>query len=145
MPDFGEVSTPVLWNQAALFVLMSMGSLVGAGVVLYLLVQYGDRLPVVKNLYLRRQLAGGKVMAEQVQKDIAAEGQATEERLDPNADLIGKRGEATTALRPSGKVRLDSGALIDVVTEGGALIDVGTRVRVLETKMNRIVVRPDVA
>ncbi|NLW49806.1 MAG: hypothetical protein GXY85_03045 [Candidatus Brocadiaceae bacterium] len=54
-------------------------------------------------------------------------------------DLVGLEGEAMSALRPSGIVRLGD-KRYDVVTRGEMLAK-GTRVRVIEVSGNRVVVR----
>ena len=55
------------------------------------------------------------------------------------AGLVGKRGEATTVLRPAGVAELD-GRKVDVVTEG-EFLPVGTPVEVLRVEGTRVVVR----
>jgi membrane-bound serine protease (ClpP class) len=57
------------------------------------------------------------------------------------AALVGKIGVANTVLRPAGKVAIDD-KLYDVITEG-AYLELGTRVRVVSTDSNRIVVCED--
>ncbi|MEN8149001.1 MAG: NfeD family protein [Planctomycetota bacterium] len=54
-------------------------------------------------------------------------------------DLVGKEGVARSALRPSGTAEFD-GERLDVVTRG-ELVDTGTRIRIIENRGNRIVVR----
>jgi membrane-bound serine protease (ClpP class) len=54
--------------------------------------------------------------------------------------LLGKEGVALTKLRPSGTARIED-RKVDVVSEG-EIIEVDTRVRVIEVKGNRVVVRP---
>jgi membrane-bound serine protease (ClpP class) len=55
-------------------------------------------------------------------------------------DLIGKVGTASTVMLPSGGVTI-SGLTIDAVSEGMA-IEAGQRVRVVDVRGNRVVVRP---
>jgi membrane-bound serine protease (ClpP class) len=57
----------------------------------------------------------------------------------PRADLVGKRGVATTDLRPSGMARID-GEKIDVVTDGEYL-PLGAQVEVVRAEGYRHVVR----
>ena len=52
--------------------------------------------------------------------------------------LVGKRGEATSPLRPAGFATID-GRRVDVVTEGG-MIDKGEIIRVVNVEGNRVVV-----
>lgn len=54
------------------------------------------------------------------------------------ANLVGKRGETTTPLTPSGKARFDN-LLVDVLTDGEAVAR-GKRVEVVEVHGNRVVV-----
>jgi len=54
-------------------------------------------------------------------------------------DLVGREGVARSALRPSGTADFD-GERLDVVTRG-ELVDAGCRIRVIENRGNRIVVR----
>lgn len=53
-------------------------------------------------------------------------------------ELVGKTGEATSSLRPSGFARID-GRRVDVVTEGG-MIAQGETVRVVKVESNRVIV-----
>ena len=55
-------------------------------------------------------------------------------------DLIGQKGITLTELRPSGAVRLESGAKVDVVSEGN-MIERDTRVGVIDVEGLRVVVR----
>jgi len=54
-------------------------------------------------------------------------------------DLVGRTGIARTQLRPSGTAEVD-GERLDVVTRG-EMVDAGSRIRILENRGNRIVVR----
>jgi membrane-bound serine protease (ClpP class) len=54
-------------------------------------------------------------------------------------DLVGREGVARSQLRPSGTADFD-GERLDVVTRG-ELVDAGSRIRVIENRGNRIVVR----
>ncbi|MCP3962021.1 MAG: nodulation protein NfeD [bacterium] len=68
------------------------------------------------------------------------ESSAGYESHEPVADeLEGKTGEALTALRPSGKARID-GRRLNVETEGD-FVDKGEGVRVLKSEPGRVVVR----
>jgi membrane-bound serine protease (ClpP class) len=57
-------------------------------------------------------------------------------------ELIGEAGVALTELRPSGAMRLSSGARVDVVTEG-ELIERGRRVKIIDVEGFRVVVQED--
>lgn len=54
-------------------------------------------------------------------------------------DMVGQEGVALTPLRPAGTIRIGD-RKVDVVSEG-EVIDPNTRVRVVEVKGNRVVVR----
>lgn len=59
---------------------------------------------------------------------------------DPGlAGLHGQRGIALTALRPAGTAEID-GRRVDVVAEGGALIDRGSAIEVTEVEGTRVAV-----
>lgn len=61
---------------------------------------------------------------------------------DPGlAGLRGQRGLALTPLRPAGIADID-GRRVDVVTEGGALIERGAPIEVCEVEGTRVVVIP---
>jgi len=64
-----------------------------------------------------------------------------EHRPNPNEQYLRQTGVAETTLRPSGKVRLDDGTLLDVVTDG-RLIQKDTKITVKDVSMNRILVVP---
>jgi membrane-bound serine protease (ClpP class) len=68
-----------------------------------------------------------------------AESSSTGRDVKAASELIGRVGEAVTALRPAG-VAVIEGRRFDVVTRG-AFVESGTPVEVLETQGNRIVVR----
>ena len=60
--------------------------------------------------------------------------------VDPHADLLGKRGTARSLMLPSGSIIVD-GHAYDAVSQG-MVIEAGQTVEIIETKGNRIVVRP---
>ena len=59
--------------------------------------------------------------------------------LDPLHHLTGQPGIAKTALRPAGKIALENGQLVDVVTKG-EFIDAGTQVYVTKVEGPSVVV-----
>jgi len=59
-------------------------------------------------------------------------------KLQPK-DLVGQEGVALTPLRPAGTARIGE-RRVDVVSDG-EVIDPNTRIRVVEVKGNRVVVR----
>lgn len=65
------------------------------------------------------------------------DGRAVDKR---DEGLLGAEGVVEAQLRPAGVARID-GRRVDVVSRG-ALIEAGTRVRVIELEGNRVVVAP---
>ena len=65
------------------------------------------------------------------------DGRATDRRDD---DLVGAEGVVEAPLRPSGVARLQ-GRRVDVMSRG-AMVEEGTRVRVVEASANRVIVVP---
>jgi membrane-bound serine protease (ClpP class) len=59
---------------------------------------------------------------------------------DPETGLVGAVGVATSPLRPSGTVDFDGRPV--AVVAAGAMIERGTRVRVVEVSGNRVIVEP---
>jgi membrane-bound serine protease (ClpP class) len=55
-------------------------------------------------------------------------------------DLLGKEGVATTPLRPSGIAQI-AGRRVDVLSRG-EMVPGSTRIKVIEVKGNRVVVKP---
>lgn len=140
VPDLGTPYMHGNWvNEfgfAAAFLMVSFS----VGVILFLLlVNFGDRIPGMKRIYLSEHLADGRKSLEDGRNT-----PATDETYhpDPRTRHVGGAGVAVTPLRPSGVVKLDSGERLDVVTRGG-LIESGTRVVVAEVAMNRIVVEEE--
>jgi len=141
-PSFG---TPYMaehiWDEAARFVLLLGGVIFAVSVFGYLAVTYGSRIPFLRYFYLTTTLRSGAEVREEARADSPADTTAAEEACRA---FVGKAGVATTQLRPAGKVRLDQGSLVDVVTEGG-LIEAGQRIVVLDARVGRIVVGPEAA
>jgi len=100
-------------------------SLLVALIASLVLLRFLPRLPFGRRLILERGLA-------------AAQGYASAPRSD--AQLLGKRGRASSPLRPAGIAEID-GRRVDVVSDG-ELIDAGQFIEVTRVDGNRIVVRP---
>jgi membrane-bound serine protease (ClpP class) len=100
-------------------------SLVLAVLVSAVLLRYLPRLPMARRLILSGGLG-------------TVEGYASA----PPEDLqwLGKRGHATSPLRPAGIATID-GKRVDVISEGD-LIEPGQPIQVVRVDGNRIVVRP---
>ncbi len=104
-------------------------SIIGALALLFLMAKFMPKTPGVSRVFLAKSMdrKEGYVVrdAEQLHQ------------------WIHKSGVAKTTLRPAGKATID-GKLLDVVTLGD-FVDPGTRVTVISTESNRIVVEPDEA
>jgi len=100
-------------------------ALLVAVIASFVLLRFMPRLPFGRRIILQTDLGSGP-----------AHGSA------PESDLrwLGKRGRATTPLRPAGIADIE-GARVDVVSEG-ELIEPGTPIEVARVDGNRIVVRP---
>ncbi len=110
--------------------------LIGLIVLMYIL-EKGDKIPLLKALFLPEKLPAGR---EALKEGISEDEQDRRENPDVRTKYLNECGVTATMLRPSGKVKLDSGEIIDVVSEG-KIIDVGERVKVISTSMNHILVR----
>ena len=110
-----------MWQALTVVLLSLLGAIVGIAVV----ARYLPRAPMFKELMTEPP------SSESVTSSVAASGKS----LD---SYVGKSGVASTDLRPSGKVKIESD-VIDAVAEG-EFISKGTRVRVTEAAGNRVVV-----
>jgi membrane-bound serine protease (ClpP class) len=115
-------------GDTATFILVAAGRVVFALLFALLaslvLLRFLPRLPFGRRLILERGLA-------------AAQGYASAPESD--ARWLGKRGRASSPLRPAGIAEID-GQRVDVVSDG-ELIDAGQLVEVTRVDGNRIVVR----
>jgi len=118
----GPGDTPRFILEAAARVVVSLLVALLAALLLLRLV---PRLPFGRRLILARGLAADRGYASAPESD---------------AQLLGKTGRASSALRPAGIAEID-GRRVDVVSEG-ELIDAGQSIRVTRVDGNRIVVRP---
>ena len=134
-PDWGsEYMSKFMWHEVGAFTILMCLGLVAAFAAIWFISEYGEKLPFFGKLFLTKSMdAGSNPNPETVdpKPSISARMRIVE--------LKGKSGTAETMLRPSGKVRLDSGENLDVVTDG-VYIEAGTRVVVIEAAPNRIVV-----
>ena len=93
-------------------------------------------------LFSRRYLPYTPFLSNFVLEPPVAEEQAVlhdRETMVDYTDLVGKRGTATTHLRPTGKAEIDH-ELVDVIAESEPL-DRGTPLVVVDAQANRVVVR----
>ncbi len=105
-------------------------SLAAGLAVFFLLLRY---LPKLK---IGRRRPG--ILSEATIVGVPTADSAEEARSRADA-LVGRVGRAVTTLRPSGKIELDGGELVDVVTEG-RFVESGSRVRIVEVTGARVVV-----
>ncbi len=139
LPEWDSFSmTHYKWEFMARFSLLLLSSGILACVGVGALLMYGRKLAFLRVFYLGEELPDGRealVEARSHQED------EHEHLQNQNEKYLGKSGVAETTLRPSGKVRLDDGTQLDVVTDG-RLLQSGTKVVVKDIGMNRILVVP---
>ncbi|MCX7935610.1 MAG: hypothetical protein N3A66_10180, partial [Planctomycetota bacterium] len=121
------------------FTLVLGAAILATAVIAYYLIKHGARVPLLQSLYLAASLPSGREVRAAVLAEERAEQAETAARLNPHAALVGKKGVALTVLRPAGKIRLENGDTLDVVTDG-TYIEAGTAVVIKATDMNRILV-----
>ncbi len=132
------------WEELSSVVLIFGASIVGVILLLWVAITLGDRVPGVNQFYMRESLRSGREVLADVLAPGGGDPAEDAEPLtpDPRACLRGKTAVATTPLHPAGKARLEeTGELLDVVAQSG-LIEEKSRVVVLDTSMNRILVAP---
>ncbi len=135
MPEWdSEYMNRFMWQEVGSFTILMCFGLFAAFVVVWLISKHGDRLPLIGGLFFTKALAAGT----NPNPETTDPEPSTSAKLRAR-EMVGRSGVAETMLRPAGKVRLDSGELLDVVTDG-VYIEAGTRVKVAEASLNRIVV-----
>ena len=134
-PDWNsEYMHTFMWQEVGAFtLLLFLGLVAGVGVIVAL-GRWGEKIPFLGKFFLTDSQPAGQnpypeSMREEPKESVRLKLQS----------LKGTVGVAETMLRPAGKVRLDSGELLDVVTDG-VYIEAGKRVVVSEAAPNRIVV-----
>jgi len=117
------------------------GSLVGCVVVAFFLSRFLPRMPLLNRFVLVPPggASPGTAGVPLLRPGLASAGESSHHILNPNATLLGSRGNAMTVLRPSGKAQFGD-RLVDVVSEG-PFIDPGQQIEVIEVNGNRVVVR----
>lgn len=80
------------------------------------------------------------IQVRMLKTEFRAEDGYIMDTVDDRAHLVGLEGRVEGGLRPTGKVRLDDGRLLDVVADG-TFIDDRTRVRINQIDGNRVIVR----
>lgn len=134
-PDWNsEYMQQFMWEEVGAFTFLLFLGLIAAIAMVVLISHYGERFPYLGRFFLTdSQPAGFNPYPETLDPE---PHESARMRLHA---LKGKGGVAETMLRPAGKVRLDSGELLDVVTDG-VYVEAGKRVKVIEAAPNRIVV-----
>lgn len=122
MSVVGSGATPEFFMLAAARIL---ASLLVALLASFLLLRFMPRTPFGRRLILDTGLGTGPASGSAPESDVR---------------WLGKRGHASSPLRPAGIADI-AGARVDVVSEG-ELIEPGTPVEVTRVDGNRIVVRP---
>ncbi|MCD8352039.1 MAG: ATP-dependent Clp protease proteolytic subunit [Planctomycetaceae bacterium] len=134
-PDWNsEYMSQFMWQEVGAFTLLIFLGMVAAVAVIILISKFGEDLPYIGRFFLSESQPGGHNPYPELLRDEPRESARIRLQL-----LTGRTGVAETTLRPAGKVRLDSGELLDVVTDG-VYIEEGTNVVVREAAPNRIVV-----
>lgn len=139
LPDF---DTPYMqqffWSEVGVAAAFVLSAAVLTITLFIFAFERGGKIPFLKGIFLAEEQTGGltehEPAAEKATTDLSDEARKRQ-------TYIGQTGDALTMLRPAGKVRLESGELIDVVTEG-AFIEAGVRVKVVAADPNRLVVLP---
>lgn len=137
VPAFDTEYMKLNFGDEMMFASLITGGVIVIGCVLLLvLMEKGGKSHFFKFLFLDKSLPEGKValkMGKEKEKNAAA---STDEE---HTEYLGLMATAYTPLRPAGKIKTDSGELIDVVTPG-EFIEKGSRVEIISVDMNRIVV-----
>ncbi len=134
-PDWkSDYMSTFMWHEVGAFILLMFLGLLGAVMAIWFISEYGQKLPVIGNLFMTSSLDAGKNPNPETIREEPAESARLRLR-----ELVGQEGMAESMLRPAGKVRLDSGTLLDVVTDG-VYIEAGTRVVVTSAAPNLITV-----
>ena len=127
MPGEGSQQGALESFQEALFVFL--GSFALGLMIFFALLAYLPSVPMMR----KRGLVTDATIVGVPTADSALDAQAQAQ------NIIGKHGITTTTLRPAGKVELEDGRLLDVVSDG-EFIEKGTPVRVVESGGGRTVV-----
>lgn len=134
-PDWGsDYMSRFMWHEVGAFTILILFGLVAALFVIWLVSTYGSKLPLIGRVFFTESADSAPPEYEEIAKE-----ETTESHRTRITQLVGQRGVAETMLRPAGKVRLHSGELLDVVTDG-VYVESGRAVRVVSAAPNRIVV-----
>ncbi len=116
--------------------LITGGVLIVVCTLILIMMEKGGKSHLFKSLFLEKNLPEGRVARQKgIAKDKSGRKQISEQHLE----YLGVTATAYTPLHPSGKIRLDNGTLLDVITSG-SFIDKGAQVKIIAVNMNRVVV-----
>jgi membrane-bound serine protease (ClpP class) len=122
----GDWTSPNIGLELASAVSVLFGAIIGAGILLGVVVKYMPKTPFLNKVFLIKTMDKKDGYAVRDEKELKK--------------WLGLTGVARTTLRPAGKA-LINGTLLDVVTLGD-FVEQNTKVRVITTESNRIVVEP---
>lgn len=134
-----EYMQTFMWREITTFLLLIFVGLAGIVFFAWFIGSWGHKIPLLGRVFhTKTQNETGTSSADPGARQMAA---AESARLAAS-QRVGLRGMAYTMLRPAGKIRLDSGELLDALTNG-EFIEVGTRVRIASADSGRIFVEKE--
>ncbi len=137
VPAFDTTYMEINSGGEMMFAALVTGSvLVISCILLLILMERGGKSKLFKSIFLEKNLPTGRVARK---KGLESDENASKFAEASHKELLGISAVAYTPLRPSGKVKLDDGRLLDVITPGD-FIDKGTTVEIIAVDMNRILV-----
>ena len=135
-PDWeSDYMRTFMWEEVGSFTLLILVALIATIVLIWAIAKFGAHLPFINMFTLNKSLPP---LPNPNPETMEEENSAASDRLRTK-EHVGRTGIAETMLRPAGKVRLDSGELLDVVTDGG-FVESGRRIKVLDAVPGKIVV-----
>ena len=135
-PDWkSDYMRTFMWEEVGSFTLLILVALIATIILIWAIAKYGSHLPFINMFTLSKSLPP---LPNPNQDATGEENSAASDRLRTK-EHVGRTGTAVTTLRPAGKVRLDSGELLDVVTDG-TFVESGRCVKVLDAVPGKIVV-----
>lgn len=127
LPSFGGLpSTPFQWEMINRMSMFTLGGFAGSFLLAAVSVPIFIKIPAVQKRLLN--------------KELRAEDGYVAKTIEDEQDYLGKQGTVQGDLKPSGKVLLDDGSLIDVKSEG-MFVDTGARVQIVKIDGNYPIVR----
>ncbi len=137
VPSFDTTYMEINSGGEMMFAALITGSvLVVSCILLLILMERGGKSKFFKFMFLEKNLPTGRAARK---KGIETDKTAAELTEKAHNELLGMTAVAYTPLRPSGKIKLNDGRLLDVITPGD-YIDKGTTVKIIAVDMNRILV-----